>query len=390
MTGKFRKIVATILLTTCAASFAAFGDNAFLYTFEDETEAVSCDGSVTDFANADGTSNGTVSNNSDVAVVYAGGYSHKALHYTLSAGATTKLTGATVANWGSKLMLEARIKCLEIPAGEQIDLVKSASSGAVHWHISSDGKMQLDLNDGIDSFGVTTVASALPPNIWTELYVVVDLSKSNYADAVKMYSKSDGDSAIQPLTISGAYNANVDLPSAGDAVELIHRTSPFSLRTDFVKVTANASFDINNFDTSTFECISSADYFAPNASSAIEVAPQNFIRRTLNKGEDFANGAANEGVTVIYDSEVNRNEAFYGVFELSFDLDKTKYVGTVMADIYIKRLEDASFKKIGEIGTSSASVTYYWDSRSSAFDWTADDARPYKTSAPVKFKLVVR
>jgi hypothetical protein len=122
------------------------------------------------------------------------------------------------------------------------------------------------------------------------------------------------------------------------------------------------------------------------------------IKRVTNPPSDFTDGAYSGEDSVTYDDGTT---VFYGMFEINFGLSTSTFSGDVTVGIYIRKPEDAKFKKIGKItSTAASSMTYYWNSRSAyagddagsiATDekWTSADTGPYRSNGPVQFMFRV-
>jgi hypothetical protein len=539
MDKKLKK-TALIALFMTFASFCTLGQTVYLYKFDDEVLGT-FDGTVTNSAveNESANISGTGGK-----WEYIDGYNNLALLFDTNASTDAKISGVNF-DFGQKFVLEAKIMTKDFlsQTSANINLVKTADGSTLKWYLTQDGKLHFDVNNGT-AYSFTSTVSVMPDasseEQWTNLYTVVDLSKSDKNDVVKMYMTRSGSSPLSytsditnssytikscefnatcaavhafdnnnsslwsslsnpgsggvfigqdfgegvakhirwisiknyqsqqtvssfkvqrsndnstwtdvstlslpqdaethtfllPESSSARYwrflansstgtgywvicesemketsisvpldSGSSNLPSGGitlspasNAVEMLERNSnAFTLKTDFVKVTANASF--TSFDPDDFEGDVATNYFAPTVSSSIELDPRRFIRRVVNSPSDFENGQLiSSETTVSYDTHPNPVSAFHGIFELSFQLDKSTYEGTVVVDILIKKPEDSAFKKIGEVQTVNPvsgdwNVKYYWNSRETNFDWTETDAGPYETTGPVKFKLNVR
>lgn len=103
----------------------------------------------------------------------------------------------------------------------------------------------------------------------------------------------------------------------------------------------------------------------------------------------WASIQANEAI--VYDD--GTTGAFYGVFQISFKLDKTQYYGNIKVEVYLRK-DGGSWKKVAEIvppakpATGDWSVTQCWNSRAAAYEWTAVDAAGYTGNLEIKLKVV--
>ena len=193
-------------------------------------------------------------------------------------------------------------------------------------------------------------------------------------------------------TLTGTYTSGISLP-ATNVVDMLQRSAAFTLKSDYVKISTDASF--TTYDTTTFYVSDLTNYVKEGSSSAVIVDPSALIRRVTNPASDFTAGVPKTGVTVAYDNHPTTPSVFHGLFELNFQLDTASFDGTVTVDIYMQKPEESSFKKIGQISTAEPAsgdwnVKYYWDSRVAAYEWTSSDAGPYRTDGLVKFKFQVR
>jgi hypothetical protein len=197
-----------------------------------------------------------------------------------------------------------------------------------------------------------------------------------------------------PLDSSSVFSSGVSVDNSATIEMLKREDASFSLLTDFVKFTTEATATtITNAAANFYQ--SYTDYTSPNSSSAITLNPSALIKRVTNPPTDFSSGVPNSGVTVAYDTHPATASVFHGIFEINLALDMASFDGTVTVDIYIQKPGE-SFKKIGQITTQKPTsgawnVKYYWNSRAAAYDWTSPtDTQAYRTDGLIRFKFQVR
>jgi hypothetical protein len=249
------------------------------------------------------------------------------------------------------------------------------------------------INNGISAQKWRLLANSDTNNYCWQVYQIEMFDESSSSSA----SSSSGGQLT--LDSSSTYASGITLAPSSNAIELLQRSSAdFTLKCDFIKVTANGTF--STFDTADFESESTetTSYADPNSSSAITVDATAMIKRVTNPPSDFTDGAYSGSESVTYDDGTT---VFYGMFEINFGLDTSTFSGNVTVGIYIRKPEDAKFKKIGKISASAgSSMTYYWNSRavyagddagSIADDekWTSADIGPYRSNGPVQFMFRV-
>lgn len=394
---KFFAILAVALQT----AFYANGEAVLRYNFDDESIA-SFDGTVTDSGSSGNQNPGTVSS-TNASWAYLGSYNDIALVYSTAALTETKITGISINTWGQKFVLEAKIWKGNEADGNTV-LLQSADGTTIKWYIDSDNKLHLDLNNGTNSAAINSFDAVLTDGAWTEIYTVVDLSQTTYETAFKFYTRADGSSSpVTPVTIANGTTAlpAMTLNPANKQIELILKDAEFTLKTDFIKITADASFT-TAYDANSFEGLvesANASYVAPNSSSSITVNPAQTIRRVSNPGSDIKTTCDGLNGTVVYDSASN---VFYGVFEISVTLKASDIQGPVTVNYYINKPGETTWKKIGKVdvtmGATDQIVKFYWNSRVpySQADtytgpaWSEADTGAYRSSGPVRFKFEVK
>lgn len=298
-----------------------------------------------------------------------------------------------VVQWEKKFSLEARLKRGAGPEGS-LDLVldRDSATGAtlLRWALDTNGVMQLALKDG--QLVASTAGSVLQKGAWESFQAVVDLTQTTLVDTVKFYTNGIQVSLAPEgsgSTYGGAFsNGTVVLDSTEQPVKLAKRGAAFDLLVDFVKISANQQTPSTPGSFYNGEIYSE---IASNAAVSILIDPSQVVKRLQNK----MSGSSLVG-TKAYDTHPNPPCVFHGVFEIKCALDVNGFTGNgLIVDVFLKKPGDI-FKKIGEVippakpSNGTWWVTYYWNSRVPAYDWTSDDAQPYKTTDEVQFKFEVR
>ena len=117
------------------------------------------------------------------------------------------------------------------------------------------------------------------------------------------------------------------------------------------------------------------------------IADSSTVFRPLKNS--WASIQANEDI--VYDD--GAMGAFYGVFQISFKLDKTQYYGNLKVEVYLRK-EGGDWKKVTEIvppakpASGDWTVTQCWNSRTAAYEWTAADAAGYAGNLEIKLKVI--
>ncbi len=202
----------------------------------------------------------------------------------------------------------------------------------------------------------------------------------------------DNPENLWELNVKGSYMTGVSL--GADTVDLIQRDGNFAMKTDFIKISSNASFD--SFNTNDFYGLEDVSYVAPDASAWIIIDPEYMIKRIINPPGDLnADGSLKDGVTAqkeTYPAESGAAEPFHGIFEINFQLETENFNGPLVINYFIKRPEDSGWLKIGQkvhLTGNGKDVKFYWDSHKDAHDWTYNKAQPYKSGDPAQFKFEI-
>ncbi len=310
--------------------------------------------------------------------------------------------------WSRKFALETYLRRSSAAEGT-LSLVRdrnAAEEDVLHWYVDGSGeKLYLRLNDwdgdgtGGTLLAVTNTSSGdpiLPSNEWTFLRVIVDLTQAELTNAVLVYRNAE-QVPLLPATEGAGGEFTGDFAAGEGMLELSGSGAGFMKRDvrigymcDFLKLTSNIT---GAFGTDDFYGGEVFTTIGQNASGAILVHPPTVMRRVKNsmKQIDAMPRDSSGKASVEYDTHPDPVGVFHGVFEVRFAIETRKFDGTMFTDIYMKKAGETDWRRIGVAKSgpkpppgSTWWVTYYWDSRATAYDW---DGLPYRTQADENVQL---
>jgi hypothetical protein len=329
-----------------------------------------------------------------------------AIKFPSDAGTEACVTPQNQIHFGRRFVLEAKVHRGSEAEGDLILLEGTradAPQDPIVWKVLQDGTVSFT----IPVAGSPVVSSSSPilaAGTWTSLQAVVNLDKATVDEAVKLYKDGQAVACVHP-TVADFPTASSAADTSAMAVKLLKRSGAFSLKSDFLRIKFQETFD--DFGEEGFHDGEISGEISSNASASILIDPSKLLARVVNPPTDFVNGVPKQGVTIAEDTHPQPKSVFFGVFRIQFGLEVADFAGDLTVDVHIRKPEDvpspddgSGFKKIGEKKVSGSSrpnvgggawiQNYYWDSRQVQYDWLANDAQAYRTDQPVQFKLVVR
>lgn len=255
--------------------------------------------------------------------------------------------------------------------------VNHGSDGTAITAIPDTGYNFVDWSDG------RTDNPRTDTNVTSNITVTANFGINNY---VLNYAASEHGS------ITGSTHQVVPYLGNGTTVTAVpNQDSYFTDWSDGLQTLSRTDTNVTQSITAT---ATFASYVTSGSSASILINAAELFKRVTNPPSDInSNGIISNP---IFDNHPTPESVFHGIFQIQFALEVTDFSGDLIIEIYIQKPEDANFKKIGETVASSKPTSggwiqnFYWNSRESAFDWTEEDAKPYRTTGQVKFKFVIR